>query len=258
LPDTLIYIFTFIFGSIVGSFLNVCIHRIPEGRSIIFPPSSCPSCNKPIAFYDNIPIVSFIILLGKCRNCKAPISLRYPLVELLTGILSVISFRVFGLSPVLPFYFAFIAGLIVITFVDLQHQIIPDVISLPGIGIGFMASYFLPHGLLNSLIGIVGGGGSLFLVAFIYQLITGREGMGGGDIKLLAMIGAFLGWKGVIITLFSGSFAGAVIGIILMLAKGKDSRYAIPFGPFLAGGAIVSLFFGDSLIDWYTMEIWIR
>src|SRR3989304_1414899 len=196
----------------VGSFLNVCIHRIPEGKSIIFPPSSCPSCNKPIAFYDNIPIVSFIILLGKCRNCKIPISPRYPLVEFLTAIFSVTLFAMFGISLEFFVYFVFTASLIVITFVDLQHQIIPDVISLPGIGIGFM--------------------------------------------KLLAMIGAFLGWKGVIITLFSGSFAGAVIGIILMLAKGKDSRYAIPFGPFLAGGAIVSLFFGDSLIDWYTIGIW--
>jgi len=258
MTNSLIYIFSFIFGSIVGSFLNVCIHRIPEGKSIIFPPSSCPHCSKLIAFYDNIPIISYIVLLGRCRNCKGPISPRYPFVEFLNGSFAVILFKVFGFSPELPIYFVFVSSLIVITFIDLQYQIIPDVISLPGIGIGFLASYFLPHGMLNSVIGILAGGGTLFLIAFGYHFITGREGMGGGDIKLLAMIGAFLGWKGVIITIFTGSFIGAVIGSALMLAKGKDSKYAIPFGPFLAAGALISLFFEKALINWYIMGIWMR
>ncbi len=164
-------------------------------------------------------------------------------------------FKTFGLSIEFPVYFAFSASLVVITFIDLKHQIIPDVISLPGIGAGLLASYFLPHGVLNSVIGILAGGGSLLLIAASYQFVTGREGMGGGDIKLLAMIGAFLGWKAVIITIFTGSFIGAVIGTILMLAKGKDSRYAIPFGPFLAIGALIALFFGERLINWYIMGV---
>lgn len=256
--DTLIYILTFIFGSIVGSFLNVCIHRLPEGKSIVFPPSACPNCSKPIAFYDNVPIISYIILLGRCRNCKKAISMRYPFVELLTGLFSIALLKTFGISLELPIYFIFISSLIVITFIDMQHQIIPDVISLPGIGIGLVISYFLPLGMLNSAVGILLGGGGLFLIAISYQAITGREGMGGGDIKLLAMIGAFLGWQSIIITIFAGSFVGSVIGTILMIAKGKDSKYAIPFGPFLAGGAIISLFFGKILINWYTMGLWLR
>ncbi|MEK6599861.1 MAG: prepilin peptidase [Deltaproteobacteria bacterium] len=251
MADNLIYILAFIFGSIVGSFLNVCIHRIPEGKSIIFPSSSCPNCNNPIAFYDNIPIVSYIVLLGRCRSCKTPISLRYPFVEFLTGLVAVILLNTFGFSAGLPAYFIFTASLIVITFIDLKYQIIPDIISLPGIAVGLLASYFLPVGILNSIIGVLVGGGTLFLIAFGYHFVTGREGMGGGDIKLLAMIGAFLGWKAVIITLFTGSFIGAAAGSVLMLAKGKDSKYAIPFGPFLAAGALVALFFGEYLIKWY-------
>ena len=164
----------------------------------------------------------------------------------------------YGFSATFLIYFSFVASLIVITFIDLKYQIIPDVISLPGIGVGLLASYFLSVGIFNSILGILAGSGSLFVVAAGYQLITGREGMGGGDMKMLAMIGAFLGWKGVIITIFSGSFIGAVLGTVLMLAKGKDSKYAIPFGPFLALGAIISLFFGEAIIKWYIMDIWIR
>jgi leader peptidase (prepilin peptidase)/N-methyltransferase len=258
LLPTAYYVLAFIFGSIVGSFLNVCIHRIPEGKSIVFPPSSCPHCNKSIAFYDNIPIVSYVILLGRCRNCKSPISPQYPFVEFLTGFFAVMLLQKYGFSAMFPIYFSFVSSLIVITFIDLKYQIIPDVISLPGIGVGLLASYFLSIGIFNSILGILAGGGSLFLIAAGYQLVTGREGMGGGDIKMLAMIGAFLGWKGVIITIFTGSFIGAVLGTALMLAKGKDSKYAIPFGPFLALGAIISLFFGETIIKWYTMDIWIR
>ena len=255
LTENLIYIIVLIFGAVVGSFLNVCIHRIPEGKSIVSPPSSCPDCNKPIPFYDNIPIISYIILRGRCRNCKNTISLQYPLVEAVTGFFSIVLFKQFGLSPQFFIYFVFISGLIVITFIDLKYQIIPDIISLPGIGIGLLASYFLPHGILNSLIGILVGGGSLFLVAFGYYFVTGREGMGGGDIKLLAMIGAFLSWQGVIITIFVGSFVGAIIGSILMIVKGKDSKYAIPFGPFLAFGGLIYLLFGEILINWYIISI---
>lgn len=180
------------------------------------------------------------------------------MVELLAALFSVVLSKRFGISVEYFIYFAFTASLIVITFIDLKYQIIPDVISLPGIVIGLIVSYFLPHGILNSVIGILTGGGSLFLIAFSYHFITGREGMGGGDIKLLAMIGAFLGWQSVIVTIFTGSFAGAVVGSLLMLAKGKDSKYAIPFGPFLAIGAVVALFFGETIINWYIMGIWLR
>jgi leader peptidase (prepilin peptidase)/N-methyltransferase len=264
LPEILIYIFLFAFGAVVGSFLNVCIHRIPIARSIVSPGSHCPECGSPIRFYDNIPIISYIVLAGRCRVCKAPISPEYLVVETLTAAFTVIFYLKFGLSMELIFFFLFIASLIVITFIDLRHRIIPDVISLPGIGVGLAASTVLAwsgdwpqlwSGVLNSIIGIVAGGGVLFAVAGAYYLATGKEGMGGGDIKLLAMIGAFLGWKGVMVTLFTSSFAGAVVGGLLMLFFGKDRKYAVPFGPFLAMGAVVHLLSGEGLIDWYILMV---
>lgn len=248
----MIFVISFIFGAIVGSFLNVCIFRIPEGKSIAYPASHCPKCRAPIMWYDNIPVLSYLILTGKCRRCGEPISFRYPVVEFLTGLMSLAAFVKFG--PTLPYliYFAFIASLIVITFIDLDHQIIPDVISLPGIPIGFIASFFLPDiTYKESLIGILAGGGILYIVAAGYELLAKKEGMGGGDVKLLAMIGAFLGWKGVLFTIFSGSLIGTIIGVALMVAQGKDSKYAIPFGPFLSMGALLYLFFGEPVIYWY-------
>jgi len=241
-----------IFGAIVGSFLNVCIFRLPKEESIIWPGSHCPHCNKPIQFYDNIPILSYIFLNGKCRYCKKSISTQYPLVEGITALSSLLIFMKFGPSLSYLFYFAFVAALIVITVIDLYHQIIPDVISLPGIGVGLLASLILPQiTFLNSLIGVLLGGGSLFLVAYCYQWLFKREGMGGGDVKLLAMIGAFLGWQAVILTIFLSSFIGAISGILIMVLKGKDSKYAIPFGPFLSLGAVISLFYGQNIINWY-------
>lgn len=241
-----------IFGAIVGSFLNVCIFRLPKEESIIWPGSHCPHCNKPIQFYDNIPIFSYIFLNGKCRYCKKSISIQYPLVEGITALSSLLMFMKFGPSLSYLFYFAFVAALIVITVIDLYHQIIPDVISLPGIGVGLLASLILPQiTFLNSLIGVLLGGGSLFLVAYCYQWLFKREGMGGGDVKLLAMIGAFLGWQAVILTIFLSSFIGAISGILIMVLKGKDSKYAIPFGPFLSLGAVISLFYGQNIINWY-------
>lgn len=246
------FVISFIFGAVVGSFLNVCIFRIPAGRSIAFPPSHCLRCHAPIMWYDNIPMISYLILTGKCRKCKEPISFRYPMVELLTALLSLAAFIKFGLSADYFIYFAFIAALITITFIDLDHQIIPDVISLPGILVGFAASFVLIDiTYMESLIGILAGGGILFVVAAGYELIAKKEGMGGGDIKLLAMIGAFLGWKGVLFTVFSGSLVGTIIGVALMMAQGKDSKYAIPFGPFLSMGALLYLFFGEAVIYWY-------
>ncbi|MFN8627446.1 MAG: A24 family peptidase [Candidatus Binatia bacterium] len=239
-------------GAAIGSFLNVCIWRIPGGQSIVYPPSHCPSCDTAISPRDNIPLLSYALLRGRCRSCNDPISSRYPLVEGLTGIALVLLFYRFGLSPQLAVYGIFVAALIVISFIDLDHQIIPDVISLPGIVLGliFAAVGYGPP-LLDSAIGVLVGGGILYAVAAGYHALTGREGMGGGDIKLLAMIGAFLGWQAVFVTLILGSFTGSIIGIALILLQGKDSRVPIPFGPFLACGALCALAFGDALIRWY-------
>lgn len=252
LSAMLFYLASLIFGAIVGSFLNVCILRIPERKSIIYPASHCPKCQSPIMWYDNIPVISYFILTGKCRNCKGPISFRYPLVELLTALFSMAAMIMFGPSSAYFIYFAFISSLIVITFIDLDHQIIPDIISLPGIPLGFLASFVLPDiTYKESLIGILLGGGILFLIAIGYEFLAKKEGMGGGDVKFLAMIGAFLGWKGVLFTVFSGSLVGTVIGVTIMVAQGKDSKYAIPFGPFLSFGALLYLFFGETIIYWY-------
>jgi leader peptidase (prepilin peptidase)/N-methyltransferase len=245
-------LFAFIYGAVVGSFLNVCICRLPENRSVVSPSSSCPLCGYRISWYDNIPVASFVFLRGKCRSCKAPISFRYPLVELINGLLTLMLFIKFG--PTLTFLALFIlcSSLVVITFIDIDHQIIPDVISLPGVVTGFAFSFFLPGvGWKDSLLGGLVGGGSLLLVAYGYQLLTGNEGMGGGDIKLLAMMGAFLGWHSVLFIVFSASLFGSVIGVSLMVARGRDSKLAIPFGPYLAFGAILYIFYGNRIIEWY-------
>jgi leader peptidase (prepilin peptidase)/N-methyltransferase len=242
----------FVFGALVGSFLNVCIHRLPLGESVVFPASHCPHCQQPIAPYDNIPIVSYALLRGRCRACGGGISARYPVVEALTGICAVVAVGALGLTPHALLAFAFLSALIVVTFVDLDYQIIPDAISLPGIGIGFAAAFILGDPSWSaSLAGILLGGGLLWGVAEGYHRLTGREGMGGGDIKLLAMIGAFLGWQAVPVTLMIASLAGTVVGVGLMVVQRRDSRTAIPFGPFLAVGATCALFWGDALIAWY-------
>jgi leader peptidase (prepilin peptidase)/N-methyltransferase len=248
----LINTYIFIIGLCIGSFLNVCIHRMPTGKSIVRPPSACPACGLLISWYDNIPLLSWIILRGRCRGCKAPISVRYPLVELMTGLFAVITALRYGHQWAALIYFVFILAMLVITFIDLDHRIIPDVISLPGIPIGFLASFVLPQiTWLQSLIGIVIGGGILLFIAVGYQLLTGKEGMGGGDIKLLAMIGAFVGWQGVLFTIMASSLTGTIVGVIVMLRAGKGMKMAVPFGPFLAIGAILYLFLGPPLIHWY-------
>ena len=241
-----------LFGAMIGSFLNVCIVRLPKEESIVTPGSHCPGCGHPIRFYDNIPILSYLILGGKCRYCRASISFQYPLVEGITALCSLFLSMRFGISLSYLFYFCFVAALIVITAIDLHHQIIPDVISLPGIGVGLLGSLVLPENTFGaSLIGAIAGGGSLFLVAVFYQWVAKREGMGGGDVKLLAMIGAFLGWKAVIVTILLSSLIGSIVGIGIMLLKGKDFKCAIPFGPFLSLGAVISLFYGEQMIRWY-------
>jgi leader peptidase (prepilin peptidase)/N-methyltransferase len=246
------YIVSTTFGAIVGSFLNVCIFRLPKEESIVWPGSHCPYCKNPIRFYDNIPLISYLLLKGRCRHCHRSISFQYPLIEGITAISSFVLFMRFGPSLSYLFYFLFVAALIVITVIDLYHQIIPDVISLPGIGVGLLASLMIPQiTFFNSLVGALLGGGSLFLVGTLYQWMFKREGMGGGDVKLLAMIGAFLGWKGVILTILLGSLIGSVIGIMIMVLKGKNFKYAIPFGPFLSLGAVIALFYENEIIAWY-------
>ena len=245
-------IFAFIFGAVVGSFLNVCICRMPKGESVVSPPSHCPVCNYQIRWYDNIPIVSYLFLRGKCRGCHTGISIQYPLVELINGLLTLALFLRFGPTLAFAVLFLFCSALVVITFIDLEHQIIPDEISLSGIVVGFICSFFITgHGWINSLLGILLGGGFLWLVAYGYQLATGRDGMGGGDIKLLAMMGAFLGWKAVLFIIFASSLLGSVIGVSIMLLQKKDSKFAIPFGPYLALGAVLYIFYGRQVILWY-------
>lgn len=244
--------FVFLAGMCIGSFLNVCIHRLPAGQSIVFPGSRCPRCRSAIRFYDNIPMVSFLWLRGRCRHCRASIGWRYPLVEALSGLLALALFIEFGLSPLTGIYFVFVSLLLVITFIDIDHRIIPDVITLPGIPLFMVISFAVPTtSFLDSLMGIVVGGGGLLLVAWTYQLIARRDGMGGGDIKLLAMIGALLGWQGVVFTIFAGSAVGSLTGLVIMIKTRGGMKLAVPFGPFLSLGAVVYIFWGPRIIGWY-------
>ena len=245
-------IIVFIFGACIGSFLNVCIYRLPVSKSIVYPGSMCTECGRAIRFYDNIPLISYIWLRGKCRFCQSSFSIRYLLVEFMGGGFAVGTYLKFGFSATALIHFGFIAALIVITFIDIDHRIIPDVISLPGIPIGFAASFIMPTtSWIESLLGILAGGGILYLVAWGYQLMTRKEGMGGGDIKLLAMIGAMVGWKGVLFTIFISSAVGTLVGVIEMIRTRQNMKLAIPFGPFLAIGAVTYVFLGRQIIDWY-------
>jgi leader peptidase (prepilin peptidase) / N-methyltransferase len=239
-----------VFGLILGSFLNVCIHRIPSGKSIVYPSSSCPFCGDRIRFYDNIPVLSYVALRGRCRSCGARIPLRYPVVELLTGILSMALVMRFG--PGVPFalHLAFVSALIVVTFIDFKHQIIPDVISLPGIIAGLVVS-FTPWGTVSwadAVIGAAAGGGGLLAVAWTFERLTGKEGMGLGDVKLLAMIGAWMGWLALPFIILSSSLFGLVIGGGALLATRRGLRARIPFGPFLALGALLVFFFEREIL----------
>jgi leader peptidase (prepilin peptidase)/N-methyltransferase len=245
-------LFSFIFGLVFGSFLNVCIYRIPLKKSLITPPSSCPHCGERVRFYDNIPVISYLVLLGKCRHCRERIPVRYPLVELITGLLSLSLFIRYGINVYSVFIFLFSASLLVITFIDLQHQIIPDVISLPGIVVGLAVSFLPGHVTwLDSLIGIIAGGGGLYLVAIIFEWLTGKEGMGGGDVKLLAMIGSWMGWMALPFIILFSSLVGTILGGGALLLSRRGLQARIPFGPFLALGALAYLFFGKELISWY-------
>jgi len=251
----LLSLYVFILGLCVGSFMNVCIYRLPAGRSIVRPASCCPSCATPIRIYDNVPVLSYLWLRGKCRNCGARFSARYPLVELLGGLTALAAYLKFGLSLEAGIYFLFCASLEVTTFIDIDHRIIPDRITLPGIPLFFLAALLVTRiGWVNAALGILIGGGSLLLIAWGYAAVTGKEGMGGGDIKLLAMIGALLGWIGVLFTIFVASLVGTLVGIVLMLRARKGMKMALPFGPYLSIGAIAYVFFGPELILLYLRQ----
>jgi len=250
---TTMTIFALLFGLVLGSFLNVCIYRIPRQKSIINPPSSCPRCNKRIRFYDNLPVVSYILLLGKCRHCRNPIPIHYPIVELVTGLLSTALFIKYGLGPHYFLFLTFTTSLVTISFIDLYHQIIPDIISIPGLLLGLAVSLFRFSNIhwLDSLIGIIGGGGFLFLVAIVFERLTGKEGMGGGDVKLLGMIGGWMGWRALPFVILISSLTGTIIGGGSLALTGRGVRAKIPFGPFLSIGALVFFFFGTELVSWY-------
>jgi leader peptidase (prepilin peptidase)/N-methyltransferase len=245
-------IYSVLLGLALGSFLNVCIYRIPLKKSIINPPSSCPHCGQRVKFYDNIPLVSYLFLLGRCRHCRHPISWQYPVVEALTGALSISLFIRYGFSYQYVVFLLFTAALVTISLIDLHHQIIPDVLSLPGIVVGLAVSPLFSHlSWFDSVIGMIAGGGSLYLVAVIYHRLTGKEGMGGGDVKLLAMIGAWMGWQSLPLIVLISSLIGAIIGATFLLLAGQGLRVRIPFGPFLSLGALLYFFFGPQLTSWY-------
>lgn len=239
-------------GLVVGSFLNVCIARWPEDESVVTPRSHCRRCLEPIKWYDNVPVLSYLLLGRRCRACKAVIPLRYPLVELLTAGLA-LAVLAAGFEPRLAILmFALGAALLVVTFIDIDHRIIPDAITLPSILVGPAAAFVLDHiSVTDSLAGIVVGGGILWLVATLYEKLRGREGMGMGDVKLLAMIGGMLGLQGALFTLLLSSVAGATAGLVLVAAKRTRLDTEMPFGPFLALGALVYMFYGTALVAWY-------
>lgn len=246
------FIVAFGLGTIIGSFLNVCIHRLPRRESIIWPASRCPACGRPIAGHDNVPLISYLLLMGRCRACGARISLRYPVIELTNGLGYTALLWQFGPGWPTVIYAALFSSLLIVTAIDLEHQIIPDVITLPGIVTGVVcASTVLPVGLIDSALGILLGGGLLWILAWLSPYLFGKEGMGGGDIKLLAMIGAFLGWRPVLLTVIVGALAGSVVGLGLIGLRIMRRGEYIPFGPFLALGAVVALFFQHELLDWY-------
>lgn len=237
-------------GLVVGSFLNVCIHRLPRRESVAWPASHCTSCGRTLRWFENIPVVSWVALRARCAGCGARIAATYPIVEMTTAALFAAGFSVYGLTPLLAVRLLFGCALIVLFVIDLEHKILPNAITLPGIVVGFLASLALPPGWLASLLGIVLGGGIPFAIAEAYARLRGHEGLGMGDVKMLAMIGAFLGWQSMLVTLVFASFAGSIVGIGF-IAAGRGLKYALPFGTFLAVGAGVAIFFGDPLVRWY-------
>ncbi len=278
MPEILGFVFTFAFGAIVGSFLNVVIHRVPNEQSIVFPNSACPKCKNPIKPYDNLPILSWLMLGGKCRNCKEKISARYPAVEFLTALLFVLTFWAIGFNAFLPVALIFVAVMVSLIFIDAEHMILPNVINFPLLGFAllvriiypllFGAEYFadLRHApltalqnlpvwlvsLIGAVLGGLVGGGFLWLIGEIWKRLRGVDAMGLGDVKMMFAVGALLGWRLTLLSLFLGAFSGAIIGVfVVSRQKEKDMQTQIPFGIFLGIGSIVALLFGEQIIGWY-------
>ncbi len=270
---TMLTLFVFVLGLTIGSFLNVCICRIPRGESVVFPSSHCPHCGSPIRVYDNIPLLSYLLLRGKCRNCGGRISWQYPVVELLTATVFSLTFARLGLEPRTGVLWVFFAAIIVLSIIDLQERVLPNIITLPGIAVGLVSSVISPlrdgtarwvmdyfevafsqprlYSLFDSLIGALLCGAFLWLVAEVYFRVRKIEGLGFGDIKLMGMVGAFLGIKLALFTIMLGSFLGAVIGIVYIKASGKGSRYELPFGTFLGAASIIAALWGNQILQWY-------
>ncbi len=277
-PPAFGYVIAGVLGAVIGSFLNVVIHRVPLEESIVFPNSRCPSCGGAIAFYDNIPVLSWAMLGAKCRSCKERISIRYPAVELLTAALFVGVAWHTGLSAALPFDLVFTSALLALVFIDAEHMILPNAITYPGIVFAVIARIAIPyltgtphfddvpslsHGALADMpvsvvslagaaIGALIGGGSLWLMGWTWEKLRGIEAMGLGDVKMMFMVGAYLGWRLTILTIFVGVLSGSVIGIMLMARKGeRNMQMLLPFGVFLGLGTIAALLFGAPLVEWY-------
>ena len=238
-------------GAIVGSFLNVCIYRLPIGKSVAWPGSACTSCGRPLSWYENIPVLAWLTLRGRCRTCGTAISVRYPLIEALTAVMFASAWWYYGPQVLLVSRVFFGCALIVLFAIDLEHHLLPNSITLPGIAVGFAFSLFTEPGWVASLTGILVGGGVLYGVAEAYFRIRHEEGLGMGDVKMLAMIGAFLGWKLTLVTLLMASLSGTMIGVGLIVTRRGNMKYALPFGTFLALGAAAAATVGPTLLEWY-------
>jgi leader peptidase (prepilin peptidase)/N-methyltransferase len=242
-------------GLCIGSFLNVCIHRLPLKQSVVHPGSRCPDCGYALRWFDNVPVISYAARRGRCRSCSRPISIQYPIIEIVTAIVFVAHWYAFGPAVLLPVRLVFACALIVLFMIDLEHQILPDVITLPGIVIGVVCSLFLPPGPIMSLLGVVAGGGLLWAIAEAWYRLRKVDAMGFGDVKMLAMVGAWLGVKMVLVTFVLSSMLGGLIGIALVASRRADMATRVPFGTMLAVAALVASMYGESLLAWYLTRL---
>jgi leader peptidase (prepilin peptidase)/N-methyltransferase len=251
IPPWVFSMFAVLLGLAVGSFLNVCIYRLPRAQSLVWPASRCPSCGRSLSWFENVPVVAWLALGGRCRSCRASIAVMYPLVEVFTGLMFWWAWNRYGADPLLFSRLIFGCSMVVLFVIDIEHRILPNVITIPGVIIGLLFSFATEPGWAGSLAGAIAGGGGLLLVAEVYLRVRKDEGLGMGDVKMLAMIGAFLGWKLMLLTLVLGSLLGSIVGVA-MIASGRGSmKYALPFGTFLAVAALFSASWGDLVVNWY-------
>jgi len=250
-PGPLLIGFAAAFGGLVGSFLNVCIYRLPLDKSVVWPASACPHCGRQLSWYENVPVLSWLALRARCRTCAAPIGVRYPIIEALTAAMFGFAWWYYGPGVLLASRLVLGCALIVLFAIDLEHQLLPNAITLPGIIVGVVFSFFAEPGWMASLIGVLVGGGLLYGVAEVYYRVRHEEGLGMGDVKMLAMVGAFLGWKLTLLTLMLASLSGTVIGLSLIVSGRGGMKYALPFGTFLALGAAAAATVGSPLLTWY-------